>query len=210
MNEGTGDQCKDFYNIHGATITGAAWATGFYSNGITFGGANKYAVAAREASALTVLSFSCWIKLAATGNGNSGIVASYNSTLKKGFDFLISDGGGGYWQAGNGTTWPGAFNIIVPVGTVTANKWQFLVATAGAGANVYIDGVWKCGTASANPVSPVAAPVLTQIGGQGDGTAAPNAGWLYGTLDEVVIYNVELTPGMIQQLYKGSVGRFQH
>jgi hypothetical protein len=206
LNDGSGaTTADDSGNGHTGTRTGTTWDTGF----LTFDGTGDYITVANESAfdfdRGNAFSVSAWVRwnVAADGGGLRRIVnKQQNFGNQQGFDirmdtgnraigFVLSDTTGAAISRGSG------------VNTLSFSVWHHVAYTydgssSSAGMKVYVDGVDVSGASSGTISNPILNDTAMLIGDQTTGGSS-----VWGDMDDVRVYNVELTSGQVSALYSG-------
>jgi hypothetical protein len=188
FNEGTGAAVTDASgNGNTGTITNATWTTGKYGSALAFNGTNALVTINDSASLhlTTAMTLEAWV--------NPGpIVLEWEDIIYKGNDNY-------YLEATSNKSVPagaGTFGTA-DVGTygtaaLPQNTWSHLAVTYdGATIVLYVNGVQVSSLARTGNILSSTSPL--QIGGD-----SFYQQYFNGTIDEVRIYNVALTPAQIQ------------
>jgi PKD repeat protein len=130
-------------------------------------------------------------KLIGFGNAQSGLSSNYDRHV-----YMQNNG-----QLVFGT-WTGSENTITSPLSYNDGQWHYMVATQGPdGMSLYVDG----NLVGTNPqTSAQAYSGYWRIGG--DNTWGSNSPYFTGSLDEVAVYDSELTPAEIAQHYQLGAG----
>lgn len=150
-------------------------------------------------------SISCWIKTSLSAIGHlAGKVA--NSTAGTGWALLIDSTGKPYFDLISTFTGSNYLQISTTTATVNSGAWRHLVLTysgssAASGVKFYIDGVNITSLTTYSDTlsaSTVHADSLTL----GRRAAHPSNTYPYvGSMDEVAVYDIELTAGNVTDIY---------
>jgi hypothetical protein len=188
-------------NAFTATVSGAVWTP----QGRTFDGADDYLEVAHHASQLPTTggSIEAWIKPDSAGEGLQGKIVDKSTGLtgNNGFDFqTYNDGANDYISFRINA---GAFKTTA-AGAITFGdgNWYHVVATWDATGlvTIYVNGS-QSGTPgiSADPAGITTTNAL-RIGNRSGATDRT----FDGTIGDVRIYNVELTPAQVSQNYNAT------
>jgi hypothetical protein len=222
MDEGAGAAALDMSGNknHGVLLNGPAWVTGKVGKALKFHGGGNEMVNLNTDGVLdssnipamlmptTAVSVSAWVK-ADTFGYYSGIFfdAFWTSTTQSGFSL---------WQWDNPTGWDwwvktntgGSYDYSWIQRGGTAGVWTHLVGTFSSTQNrsrLYINGA-LAGTDTTNTSLPIdwdPIPLNVCIGSYNDDNE--NIGY-DGTIDEVAMWDRELTGAEITSLYNGGAG----
>jgi len=204
LDEGSGTTASDSSRYgNDGTISGASWASGNFSQALSFDGPDSYVDcgAAVDNSIATGVTLEAWIKPAVKQNG--GIISNdYTWGNEKGYDFFLwaahDTYGRLYIDFGNGTDRGRIFWSIPDDDWY--GQWHHVAATwDGSTVRLYVDGS-EVGTASlsGNYSDPGKA---TLIGGINYGVTLPYCPF-NGLIDEVRIWNIALGSTAILQSYE--------
>lgn len=192
---------------HPATLSpvGAAFTHGGVSGGaLVLGRTGNGYVSAGDVLPLTDTPFtiSLWVHQPAGGaEANSALIGRYESPPHEGyFLFLHLTGFGTPHVMGSVVGFAGPGGLVVAGTALDHNAWHHIVMTRSAGGLVrlYVNGGPPVATASAGPVSHANAHlVLGGTGAQGQPVGA-FTGWL----DEVQIYDFDLTQEEVNELFR--------
>jgi hypothetical protein len=197
FDEGTGTTVADITG-HGnnGTIANATWTTsGKFGKALVFNGSSSL-VTIPDSQSLrltTGMSLEAWVNPPAVNSGWKDIIYKGNDNY-----YLEAFSPGGPPAIGIivGATHTEAFGTA----TLTANTWTFLAATYdGNTLRFYVNGTQVSSQPRTGPIITSSNPV--QIGGD-----SMWGHFLQGTIDEVRIYDVALTPGQIQADMATAVG----
>jgi hypothetical protein len=214
FNEGQGKAANDSSgnNNNGELMNGPKWDKGKFGNAITFDGATNYVNCGNGASlditkAITVVA---WVKfngvdyknakgnlfsVGAKGypdslNPHAGWWFSYdNRSNGQGFPYTCFGNKNGGWSGG-GNNFPGY------IFTFTNGEWNHLAFTVGQSiAKLYINGTQLGVDKALTNLALSDTSVNLSIG-----SAGTNGWYFNGTIDEVAIFNVDLTEQDIQNI----------
>ena len=190
FDEGTGTTVADASgNGNNGTIIGAAWTSaGRYGSGLVFDGRSALVIINDSASLhlTTAMTLEAWVN-------PSSVSPAWQDVIYKGDDnyyleatSTVSTGPGGGGTFGGVPIWTCGPGPLAP------NTWAHLAVTYdGATLRLYVNGVQ---VASAVPTGSVSTSATAlQIGGD-----YFYGQYFQGTIDEVRVYNVALTPQQIQ------------
>jgi hypothetical protein len=197
---------NDALGTYNGTLTnGATYGTGIINNGFSFDGVNDYVDIGNnlDFDGSTPFSISCWIKTSVTG-ANQVFVSKFNSSTV-GYLFRKSSNGSNLnFVIGAGSS---AYFSINSVGLNLVNNVYSMITvtydgTGGAGVKFYQDGVllsnsgiWNTynGSSSSNTES-------FKIG------SFDNSYFFNGSIDEVSVFNKELSASEVTELYNSGAG----
>ena len=198
-----GDDLVDPIGAKNATINGSVtYTTGKIGNAYNFNGSSSLNLPVGSLNFSGSFSFSMWLNFNGTPGNYATILSNCLMGSYKGFIFG-NNGGGLYFQLGNGTsTWiqlsgPAVSNFVNTWGLVT------LVWEQGVGAKIYMNGVLYssvANTTTPNFTSITANPVVG-VGNGGSGWPALN-----GKIDGLTFWNSALTAPEILALFNDGAG----
>jgi hypothetical protein len=150
------------------------------------------------------LSLEAWIKPQALTDaaGINTIFAKYLGGNIKGYELYVTNEGAiRFTIRGGGVT----NDIQTSDGLVTTAVVYYLVATykdSTDTANIYVDAGSRLSSSAITTVLEAESTAQLVLGGRSStGTGSPDGLWWEGWLDELAIYNVELTPGQVLNHY---------
>jgi len=208
LNDGSGTTAADDSgNGNTGTLTGTpAWGTGPNSNGdLIFDGTDDYATIANESNfdfeRTQPFSITFWIKVDAGASANR-VIAEKTSTFGNQHGYVVfADTDNQRIRFLFIETTGGAIQVVGNAGDVIAGNWYFVACTydgssTGAGLKVYVNA----GTAVSG-----SGTIATSILNDSDfSIGKPSlAGRFWGELDDVRVYNVELTSVEVGALNSG-------
>src|SRR3989344_2491526 len=206
MNEGTGTVAGDGSgNGNRGTLTGGpTWVDGKRGKALSFDGGDDK-VNAGTGSSLNVtgaFTASAWIYPRSYGGASKGRIIQKGDLTSTGFIWFVDNSNttNGMSFCTNGCSGGQLGNII------TLNQWQHVtVVWNGASiATFYVNGVSK-GNASSVTSGSISSHLSSPL--SIGANAADTTRQFNGLIDEVRIYNRELTASEIQALYKSGAGR---
>jgi hypothetical protein len=190
FDEGSGTVAGDSSgNGNSGTINGATWGTGIYGQALSFDGATNYVTVPNNANLhfVTPFSISAWIYLTAYSYGM--IINDYAGSYR-GYIFLMRNNGVLEFQVGrlSDTTVSSAISSVLNL-----NTWYYVVGVYdGVKPIVYVNAVGVNGS-SYSPIEAEAGTIVL-------GKALWWSGYYFnGVIDEVRIYNRDLSAAEIQQ-----------
>lgn len=199
-----GDSLVDPIGAKNATINGSVtYTTGKIGNAYNFNGSSSLNLPVGAMSFQgTSFSFSMWLNFNGTPGNYATILSNCIMANYKGFIFG-NNGGGLYFQLGNGTsTWitlggPAVSNFVNNWGLVT------LVWEQGVGAKIYMNGVLYSSVANTTTpdFSTITANPVVGVGNGGSGWPALN-----GKIDGLTFWNSALTYPEVSALYNDGNG----
>ena len=201
FSEGAGTTTADASG-NGRTGTlagGVSWVgTGRFGGALTFNGLNGL-VSVADANALdftTSLTIEAWVRPAALSGWNTLVLKNAGSSALA-YGLYVNDNAprpAGYVEIG------GVDRSVPGTAAIPLNTWTHIAMTYGGGMmRLYVNGV-QVGTRSVTGTIRVSANPLT-IGGN---TAWGE--WFSGTIDELRLYNRELSPAEIQAGMTQTIG----
>jgi len=170
----------------------------------SFNGSNQYVSTATSTASPGPQNFSIsvWFKtssaggkLVGYGSAQTGSSGNYDRHI------YMSNTGQIYFGV-----YPGAIKTISSSATYADGNWHHVVATESTtnGANLYIDGQLQATDATMNTSSSFAGYWRVGYDNINGWTSAPSSYFFNGSLDDVAIYNTELTATQVTALYGGS------
>lgn len=191
FNEGSGTTVFDSStNGNNGTINGATWTTnGVYGDALVFGGGGDLVTVNNSASLQlnNAMTLEAWVN-------PSTASSAWRDAIYKGNDnyYLEATSGGGGGPAVGGTFAGVDLSPAIAIDPLPANTWTFLAATYdGMAIRLYTNGGQMVSLPQTGPIAASTNPL--QIGGD---TIYDQ--YFQGTIDEVRIYDVALTPAQIQ------------
>lgn len=201
LDEGSGDVVKDSSgNGHDGEIRGAKWVAGQFGKALEFDGKSAVVIPHDNKLTLEFFTVTGWIKcenqgawqtiMTKTGEDETAQPRNYGT-------FVVPNDGGIHFSLQGGNT------KINSVEKVTDGKWHFVVMTRDDEGMLrgYIDGAKVVEGASA---APGVNEEDVSIGACGGGTRY----WLFGSVDEVAIFDRALSGDEINNLMKSGLQKF--
>ena len=223
MNDGSGATVSDSSsagnNLNGTLGGDASWTSTKYKNGpyaVEFDGTGDYIDLGTSTTLKpnTAMSISAWVYSEDFGNDFKYIIAAWpGQGIESNYSFFLGTGGSGVghgkigWgvmkhPAGGTGVW-----LQTDEAVITLNQWHH-VAVTYSGANtrmrIYIDGVLKDATHLRNAVPSQISQGSHNvgIGFNYNGSASYPYPW-DGAIDELSMWDVELTADQVSYLYGG-------
>lgn len=199
-------------NYNGIASGGVGYTTGKSGNAWFFNAANGYITLPDNFklsdSGANAFSISLWCYMTdATGAGH-GLFTNFMQNAGNGWGWMLW-----YYQSKvyftrrNGTST--SYDIVTPT-TVSLNSWHHIVATRKNGATkLYIDGTLVASDTST--VSTVYTTTHYPLLGARQSYITPNHDWFLevtSKIDEVSVWNKELTSTEVTELYNAGTGKF--
>jgi hypothetical protein len=223
--KGDGDATDHMGNNNGTLVNGAGFALGQVNDAFSFNGSNQYVLIGQPVPADLQLqnnfAFSAWIYVtsypANVGSGPWGtIVGSEYGSTHSGIGIYLGGSVSGSYTGvppgsidldiGNGSSW----YQVITTSQVPLNQWVLVTATATANnpAQVYFNGVLQ---PTMTPSGETVWNGTISYTGSGDGFAigqTVNENYSFnGLIDEVQVYNTNLTAAQVQSIYNaGNAG----
>lgn len=210
FNEGSGTSAGDSSGKRntGSIVSSPPWVHGKTGKALSFDGDTQYVDLGKPA-ALDIsgaITISAWIKpsdLAACGSG-CDIVSNYNSGGNTAqYEFYLYNNEINYGTAGGGSDGVGTTNSPI----TQTNRWYHVVVTRNNSGvrtadtvRIYVDGVEQPSSGTTGTPPSQSSSGNTTIGRDGDVTS--NQFYFPGAIDEVRIYNRDLTQTEVGALYK--------
>ncbi len=192
LDEGTGTNAEDVSSGYNGTITDASWVAGKFDTALSFDGAGDYVnigdVEALDGNA--GFTDSAWFKF----NSGDNMVIFYKQENSDGWDghacYVLNDDTVDCRLYGNSNN----LRLITP--TLTENVWYHIAFTydGSSESKVYLNGVENV-TNSTAP-GDITNAISFIIG-------AGNSLYFNGTIDEVAIWNRDLSAAEVQAVYRG-------
>lgn len=191
-------------NINGTIVS----VQGMHGNALSFSGDDYISLGNGTLDSLNQATVSVWFYYTGDFSSNRVFFSSYKDNDNR-IPLFVGLDGAGYERKI-------AFEIIVggifSVGSlwsdkqITANKWYHVVVVCGTSVRMYVDGVQQSAVFStADCFSSIAPNANVEIG-----THGTNPGYNFtGYIDEVRIYDKQLTSVEIQKLYAESLPKFK-
>ncbi len=202
FDEGSGAIVADASgNGNGGTIDGATWTVGRFGAALDFNGTNAR-VTVNDASSLhltTAMTLEAWVKPSTVDNVWQDVIYKGNDNyyLEATSTHSGNSIGGGQFGAGE------SYGEAIGTGALAASTWSHLAVTYDAVTRtllLYVNGVQVSSkTTNGGGILTSANPL--QIGGD-----SIYGQYFRGTIDEVRVYNVALTPAQIQADMSTAVG----
>ncbi len=199
FNDGAGTLATDFSgNGSAATlVNGPVWVGGKYGKAVSLDGADDYAKSS-DASFITSTnqahSVFAWVN--PSTNSSNQVIWNYGEFNDVDNASALQINSSGHLQYGaNGRSFS-SFNVDSGL-TVPANQWSFVGFShdASLGVTFYVNGQTASGSVNGGPVNPnphlIGAGALNAVVG----------GYFSGKIDEVRVYNRELSSGDAAALY---------
>jgi hypothetical protein len=189
FDEGTGTVVNDASG-HGntGTISNATWtANGKFGQALVFNGTSSLVTIADNTllNLTTGMTLEAWVS---PGTGNTG----WRDIIYKGNDNYYLEGSTSTGAPGAGIMVGGSATETFGAGALAPNVWKFLTATYdGTTLRFYVDGALVSSQPRTGSIVTSTNPL--QIGGD-----SLYGQFFQGTIDEVRVYNVALTPVQIQ------------
>jgi methionine-rich copper-binding protein CopC len=223
--KGDDDATDHMGNSNGTLENGAGFALGEVNDAFSFNGSNEYVLIGQPVPADLQLqnnfAYSAWIYItsypANVGSGPWGtIVGSEYGSTHSGIGLYVGGLGNGSpsgvppgaidLDIGNGSSWYSVYTTS----QVPLNQWVLITATATANnpAQIYFNGVLQ---PTMTPSGEVVWNGTVAYTGSGDGFAigqTVNENYSFnGLIDEVQVYNTNLTAAQVQAIYNaGNAG----
>ncbi|OGD03615.1 hypothetical protein A2989_02955 [Candidatus Amesbacteria bacterium RIFCSPLOWO2_01_FULL_48_25] len=185
FNEGSGTTAFDTSgNSRHAALSNTTWTTGKFSNGLSFNGTSSRT----QDSSVTILpyTFMAWINNPTNSSRETIVSVGPNR------HFFLANGQVGFYDGTRDDIWSG---------TIPNNQWHHLAVTYDGTGNLraYLDGTWM-GTTFASPfgAQPSSVTDTIYIGAHPSGSSFND--FFSGIIDEVRIYNRELSSTEIQSV----------
>jgi len=214
LNESTGTNCPDDGGSSrdgtGQNIGAPNWVTGKLNNCLTLNGTNEYVDCGAIASFERTQPFSCaaWVKTTDVASTDINIVTK-GGGANLGWAFTYHPSAGSLEVNLVNTAATNLITVTVTgIGaTISSGAWHFVAFTydgssTAAGVKIYLDGVLQTMNVINNTLS------ATIISGTNCQIAAQNALNLWGgDVDEVVIWDMEITGPNVTWLWNTGTGR---
>jgi hypothetical protein len=198
-----GEVCADSWSPETNLVGSSSFSN---TQSIELDGIDDYVETNFNADNFSLLSVSAWIKATNPQFDYNAIISNhYRNDTAPYFQFVCRIDNNGKLQYRIGNSSSSIFNVISTT-TVRDNSWHHFVGTYnGSTLKIYIDGVLE-NTASANG-NLYTTGNKTSIGGVIDVTSGSeiiNNNFL-GNIDEVSIFNTELSASDVTSIYNGGV-----
>ena len=214
FDEGTSTNAHDSsgngYNgiLSTSGSTKPQWVSGKLGQALNFDGSSSY-VGAGAGPSLNIsgaITVSAWIKPTVVGVANSDIVANMNAAAStEQYELTLDSGGAVEFDLNNG----GAQQFDYGTQILSANNWYHIVATRDAGntaSKIYINGVADTVGRAGSGSIPTSGFGRTAIGRSGDDISGA---YFPGIIDDVRIYNRQLSASEVANLYQSGATRAQ-
>ncbi len=184
---------------------GRASSTCVMGNCLNFNGVNTYGSIADPGSGIldptTQYSVSAWVKTTSTSTSQF-IVSKTNGGAGGGYELFMTNGKVRFSSCDASGVCSGGYFDITTDGTYSDGLWHFVLGTVKTGntADIYVDGVLvkQSGTVTQNNIVNSYNLIL---GGRGPSGSSP----FNGSLDDIRIYNRELSSDEAKQLYGAKI-----
>ena len=192
---------------NGTLVNGATYGTGIINQGFSLDGVNDYVDMGNvlDFDGSTPFSISTWVYLDSLSGVRMLVSKQDTGVSKIGYSIFYYNGSFDCILANNRTT----NNIYVKAGTTTPsiNTWYNIVITYdgsknGSGVGFYINSVDEVIITENNLTGTLSNSIHFNIGARNSSTQ-----YTEGVIDEVGIWNRELTPTEVTELYNGGVGK---
>lgn len=202
LGESTGSTAADSGPLRnggvysGGVTKGASGAiSGLANTAATFNGSNGLVASAATFSNPTTYSEELWFRTTTTSGGKLIGFGNANSGTSSNYDRHVYMNSAGQLTFG---VWTGQENTTTTTGSYNDGAWHHLVATqSSAGMRLYVDGQLRGSHAQ------TAAQDYTGYWRVGGDTAWGGVQpWFAGTIDEVAVYPVALTPQQVTQHFQ--------
>ncbi len=212
FDEGSGTTAYDSSGNgnDGTLINGTSWTTGKYGNALDFDGVDDYVSVPHDSSykISLPLTISLWMYSNSLNNPNQLFMSDCSNNWY-GYFFSVPPDGSIYIKyMDGGTPHPGSRrDKSAPVGSITTNKWFYVVATVRGPVDmsIYINGNDVGGTYGGSGGSLTYSNKDAAIGLSFRGNDYFN-----GIIDELIIYNRSLTALEIKDQYEnGSTNNYR-
>lgn len=191
FDENSGNAAGEYLGLHPGTVNSSSWVPGISGSALEFDGINSYVQVLNEGNFNPTndkISFSFWFKLSEPGASGAFIFQNVKYILKMDAQGRVS------------------FAVYTPVyksvvmnysDRILNTDWHHVAAIYdGVNLKIFIDGLLKISDNNTGPLQSSTANVY--IGKQN--TTNP----FKGTIDEVLMYNRDLTETEITQIYTGT------
>lgn len=179
---------------NGTLVNGPSAAIGKVGQALSFDGTNMYVELAIPTTSTTNVSVSVWVKWKSTSQAKQ--IFSVGDGATSGYGLIVSNGSCG---SGNNVSLilnGSSCDILTQAYTLLTNEWTHLVITRGTSVwKLYANGV-QVDTGSGDPSTPSSAMRI--------GASTASNGSFDGLIDEVRVYERELSSLEVQQLYNMS------
>jgi hypothetical protein len=205
FEEGNGSTANDSAGTNNGTLNGATWATGKVGDALSCDGMNDY-IAIPDSNTLdltTHFTLESWVnpRSLMQDPAQGAVIAKNGGTGGgNGYQFGITGSNTLIWCGFNaaGEPWPG--NQLIVSSQVSINVWSHIVCTFDHDAlRIYNNGV-LVGSRVVGPKSVVNSASNLRISSDDW-----NNGWFNGFIDEVAIYDRDLSPEEIQRHYQNGL-----
>ncbi len=210
FDEGSGTQATDASGAgHDGTITDATWTDGMHGGALDFDGANDYVLdddGELYINGLTAFTLTSWIRADATDVDMGWVVGRDPTDGDDTFGIRYDQSGaygGGSQVIKAGISTDGGNCQIESSSYVQTTEWQFVALTwqSGASMSLYLDG------STADALTYDSGAVSGAITGATKllvGKPPKGSDW-DGLVDDVRLYNRQLSPAEIQAIFEGAL-----
>ncbi len=198
LPEGSGSSTADrTSNNYDGTISGASWATGEFTYGLSFDGSDDKVSFSTPPSTSGSFSVAAWVKIDSTSWFHP-VVTNFTPGMDielKGWRFGVNNGKVclQLWDC-----WEEPYEALGTT-TLSTSKWYLIAATydsSGGAMKVYVNGA---DDTSGSPTGDYTTGDNFGIGW--DGTDFPYSDYFDGLIDSVAVYNAKLSSTQVQQLW---------
>ena len=190
-------------NYNGTLVNGTTYGTGIINNGFSFDGVNDYVNFGNvlDFDGSTSFSFSFWVNPTTVGNKN--LIQKW-TVLNEGYIIFLFGSKLRFGLSNNIST-----NVlrVETTTSITTSMTHITITYDGSkdvsGAKIYINGISDTLTTLANTLTG-----STSISDSFElGRNVSSIGWYNGIMDEIGVWNKELTPSEVTQLYNSGSGK---
>ena len=202
LEEGMGTLTQDFSgSIHNATLVSApTWVAGEIGNALAFvGGSSQYLTVATSTTmspeATGPMSISCWVYVAALTQTGDIIAKGASSNYE--YEVFCDGSGSIFWKCYTASGGATVFNV--GSSHMIAGIWNHFVGTfnPGVSAKAYMNGALSATVTPSGVIT--AGTAVVWVGGRSDA-----AHYFTGSIDEIRLYNAELSAADVTNLYSAS------
>ena len=203
--DNTPNDALDTYN--GTLVNGTTYGTGIINQGFSLDGVNDTVDFGNvlDFDGSTPFSISCWINGSSLGSTTKIFLAKCsNTTPFNGYTFGVTSAKNVYFQLSNDANTN--FLAIINTATLSDSTWYHCLMTydgskSSSGLKVYVDNALNTQTIFSDTLTgSISNTKSFKIG-------ARDNGFFYGGLvDEISVFNRELTASEVTQLYNGGAG----
>lgn len=195
-------------NYNGILLNGTTYDTGIINQGFSLDGVNDTVDFGNvlDFDGSTPFSVSCWINTNNVTSSNVPLAKAQNLAPFTGYWFLIMDTGELRFYLSNDLNSPNYLSVENSI-TLSTSTWYHCVMTydgskSSTGLKLYVDNALNTQNVISNTLTG------STSNSRNFKLGARNNGFFYnGLIDEVAVFNKELTPSEVTELYNSGAGK---